>query len=143
MRDREAIRRCILLVEDEPLVALDVQLLLEDAGYRVLGPAGTVASALALAADTHINGAILDLNLMGEMTSPVVEVLREASVPIVLVTGYTSQTLHPPFVGLPVLHKPHDSRELLATLEQAIAAGALPQHPAVKAVGNAVRAEPP
>lgn len=80
--------RSVLLVEDEPLVAWDVERMLTTAGVRVLGPVSSVASALELLATETPDAAILDLNLRGELVTPVARRLRQLGVPFVLATAY-------------------------------------------------------
>ena len=74
----------VLVVEDELLLAMDLELTLEQHGYRVLGPAGTVAEALRLLEGETPQVALLDLNLKGEMATPVAGRLRAMGVPFML-----------------------------------------------------------
>ena len=55
-------RLAVLVVEDEPMVALHLQSILEDNGYNVLGPVGTVGEALRLLAREQPDLAVLDVN---------------------------------------------------------------------------------
>ena len=58
-------------------------------GAHIVGPAGNLKDALAIAAGKeHIDGAVLDVNLRGEMVYPVADVLRSKGVPMVFTTGY-------------------------------------------------------
>ena len=77
----------MLVAEDEPFIALDVALAVEDAGGTVAGPAATVKEALALIASRQIVAAILDVNLADGDISPVAEALIDAGIPIILQTG--------------------------------------------------------
>lgn len=90
--DGAALRgRRILVVEDEPFIALDIAAAIEDASGAVIGPAATVAEALALAAagGAAIDGAILDFNLPDGPITPVVALLSDRSIPTVLHTALT------------------------------------------------------
>ena len=100
--------RRILVVEDALL----------DAGAEVLGPAATVEEALALLEDSEIGGAVLDINLAGQLSTPVADLLAERGVPFVVATGYGAAGLPEHHRGVPVLAKPYDPRELVETLEQ-------------------------
>ena len=80
--------RSVLVVEDEALVALDMEETLKAAGVRVMGPAASVAEAMALLEAATPDAAILDLNLRGELVTPVARRLREMGVPFVLSTAY-------------------------------------------------------
>jgi DNA-binding response OmpR family regulator len=111
----------VLVVEDELLVALDLKLLLERHGYRVLGPAATVAEALGLLAAKTPEAALLDVNLRGERVTPVAEALRGSGVPFLLASAYDGPELVA--AGLaeaPNVGKPTSERRLLAALAQAV-----------------------
>ncbi|RKK02892.1 response regulator [Pseudoroseomonas wenyumeiae] len=110
--------RRILVVEDEALIAMLVEDALLDAGAEVLGPAATVEEALALLEDSEIGGAVLDINLAGQLSTPVADLLAERGVPFVVATGYGAAGLPEHHRGVPVLAKPYDPRELVETLEQ-------------------------
>ena len=76
----------VLIVEDEPFIALDLSLGVEDAGGTALGPASTVAHALALIETTRPDAAIVDVDLPDGDIGPVLDVLRP-EVPVVVHTG--------------------------------------------------------
>jgi PAS domain S-box-containing protein len=107
----------ILLVEDEVLVGLMMRDALEESGIQVLGPYGNVSEALAAARSGAIAGAVLDVNLNGEMVYPVAEFLAEEEVPFVFVTGYGRETIDARFRNAPVLRKPVDQEQLKALLK--------------------------
>ena len=77
----------VLVVEDEFLLALDLQHTLEEAGYRVMGPARKVAEAIGLLKANAPDVAILDVNLLGERVTPVARLLTAMGVPFVLSTA--------------------------------------------------------
>jgi two-component system, response regulator PdtaR len=112
----------VLVVEDEFLIAMDLALLLQEHAWRVLGPAGTVAEALRLLADERPDVALLDLNLRGELVTPVAEELRARGVPFVLASAYDGHKLGVAALAkAPSIGKPTDERRLLAALRQAVA----------------------
>ncbi len=115
--------RLVLVVEDEFLIAMDLALLLQEHGWRVLGPAATVAEALRLLQGGTPDVALLDLNLRGELVTPVAEELRVQDVPFVLASAYDSRglTAVAALAEVPNLGKPTDERRLLAALAQAVA----------------------
>jgi DNA-binding NtrC family response regulator len=80
--------RNILVVEDELLVAWDIEATLTAAGLNVMGPVSSVQSALDLIRSAKPDAAILDLNLRGELVTPVAQELRKLGVPFVLSTAY-------------------------------------------------------
>jgi two-component system, response regulator PdtaR len=115
--------RLVLVVEDEFLIAMDLELLLRRHGWRVLGPAATVAEALRLLRSETPDVALLDINLRGEPVTPVAEELRARGVPLVLASAYDSRglTAVAALAEVPNLGKPTDERRLLAALAQAVA----------------------
>jgi CheY-like chemotaxis protein len=113
-----------LVVEDEFLIAMDLELLLERQGWRVLGPAATVAEALHLLeqGEEPPDAALLDVNLRGELVTPVAERLRARGVPFVLASAYNPVDLGAPtLAGVVNVGKPTDEQHLLAILAQAAA----------------------
>jgi two-component system, response regulator PdtaR len=114
--------RLVLVVEDEFLIALDLEQLLRRHGWRVLGPAATVAAALRLLAGETPDVAVLDVDLRGEPVTPVAAELRARGVPFVLASAYGG---HGPtaaaLAGAPAVGKPTDERRLLAALARAVA----------------------
>ena len=113
----------VLVVEDEALIALDLEARLGRHGWRVLGPAATVDQALRLLRDGETpDVALLDVNLGGEPVTPVAEALRARGVPFVLASAY-----HVPaqaaaaLAGAPNIGKPTGERRLLAALARAVA----------------------
>jgi two-component system, response regulator PdtaR len=112
----------VLVVEDEFLLAMELGLLLEGHGYRVLGPAATVAEALRLLEGGEVpDVALLDVNLRGEMVTPVAGRLRALGVPFVLASAYDRPELAAAgLAGAPNVGKPTSERRLLAALAQIV-----------------------
>ena len=108
--------RRVLIVEDEALVAMLVEDALLDAGAEVIGPVATVTEALALLDSAVPDAAVLDLNLAGETSTPVADVLAQRGIPFVVATGYGAEGLPPGHAKVPVLAKPYDPDELTTTL---------------------------
>jgi two-component system, response regulator PdtaR len=115
--------RLVLVVEDEFLIALDLELLLRRHGWRVLGPAATVAAALRLLRGAMPDVAVLDVNLGGELVTPGAAELRVRGVPFVLASAYDRLGLLRDAVlaAAPNVGKPTDERRLLAALARAVA----------------------
>ena len=82
--------RRVLLVEDELLVAMEIEEALRGADCEVLGPVATLeeAMSLALAEAGRIDAAVLDVNLAGRPSFPVADLLAGRGVPVVFATGY-------------------------------------------------------
>ena len=114
---------CVLVVEDEFLLALELEALLEQRGCRVLGPVATIDRALAVLDHHRPAAAVLDVNLKGKRATPIAAVLQDRGVPFVLVTGYSDVQLNEPELkGQPRLEKPLNRQKLLRTLERAVQA---------------------
>ena len=79
----------VLVVEDEPFIALDVAELLETAGCRVLGPFGCLEEGLEAAEKGNFDLAVLDVKLRGAAVWPLAQLLRARGVPFVFLTGYS------------------------------------------------------
>lgn len=100
--------RRILVIEDEMLIALMLQNLLEELGHHVVGRAATVADALAII-ETHtqaIDAATLDVDLAGEHSNAVADVLNAHGIPFIIITGYDELKILAGFHGRPVVNKP-------------------------------------
>jgi len=115
----------ILVVEDEQLVAMLVEDALIDAGATVIGPAATLASALALVAESTPDLAVMDMNLAGTSATPIADRLAALGVPFLVATGYGAAGLPPGHPDAPVLAKPFDPGEMIRRLG-AMAAGRRP-----------------
>ena len=106
----------ILIVEDEMLVAMNIEDMLLELGHEVAGLASRLGPALALASESRFDAAMLDVNLAGEPSFPVADLLIERRIPFLFATGYGRQGLEQRFRGCPILQKPFRSAELGAAL---------------------------
>ncbi|HEY1943656.1 MAG TPA: response regulator [Roseiarcus sp.] len=110
--------RRILVVEDEFIIAADLQHRLERVGAVVIGPASSVERALALiASEPDLDAAVLDMNLGGKMAYPVADALADRRLPFVFASGYGEAMLrerHPNAVNC---DKPYEFRALAIALE--------------------------
>jgi two-component sensor histidine kinase len=108
----------LLLVEDEPLIAMMMKETLAELDFEIRGPIGNVEEALTEIAQGAVNAAILDINLNGSSVYPVADALAARDIPFVFVTGYTRQAVEQRFAGVPVLSKPVDRDLLLASFRR-------------------------
>jgi two-component system, response regulator PdtaR len=121
--DMAALRLTVLIVEDEMLVAFDLERIMATAGYSVLGPVATAEEALLLLRDNRPAAALLDVQLLNGMITPVAERLQTLRVPFVLVSGYTGPELQKPaLANAPRVGKPVSEHHLLDTLAKALQA---------------------
>ena len=113
----------VLLVEDETIIAMLTEQMLREMGCDDVHIVGTVPMALSVIDRDPPDLAVLDVNLRGELVTPVAEALRARGVPFVLVSAYDRLDLvAPALAGAPNVGKPFDEGHLLAALTQAIAA---------------------
>ncbi len=111
----------ILVAEDEPFIALEVALAIEDAGGTVLGPAASVKQALALIEANIVGAAILDVSLTDGEITPVAELLNSRGIPMVLQSGVGLPTaLSAQFPDMEFVMKPCEGAKLVARLGQII-----------------------
>jgi CheY-like chemotaxis protein len=110
----------ILVVEDNFLLAMEIESVLGSAGCTVVGPVATIDEAIALLKrESGLDAAVLDVDLQGRWVTPVANALGALGVPYVLVTGYADPQLRDPELqGRPRLDKPVDSTDLVRALDQ-------------------------
>jgi CheY-like chemotaxis protein len=107
----------ILLVEDEFLIAEEITAMLQDAGHVVLGPAGSVSAAeVVLAGGSTPDVAVIDANLRGQTSAPLVAHLRQRDIPFCVCTGYRMTDLKTLFGDVVTIQKPIDPARLLRTV---------------------------
>lgn len=114
----------MLVVEDELLVAMELDSVLRAEGCTVLGPAATVDRAVVLIEEAQPQAALLDLNLRGQSALPVAAVLNARGVPFLVVSGYSeNQSRAPELSQAPRLAKPVNHRQLLHALRRVLSRG--------------------
>jgi CheY-like chemotaxis protein len=106
----------ILIVEDEMLVAMNIEDMLLELGHEVAGIATRIEPALALAGEGAFDLALLDVNLAGRPSFPVAEALQGRGIPFLFATGYGTRGIAAEFAAVPVLQKPFRSSDLAAAL---------------------------
>jgi DNA-binding response OmpR family regulator len=111
----------ILVVQDEPLLALEVARALTDVGYLVTGPTGTAAEVMGLIGNTQIDGALLDARLIAPTADQVASTLIRRKVPFAVLTAYAGETVPAACRGAPMLAKPFTEEQLLATVRRLFA----------------------
>jgi|SoiMethySBSTD1v2_1073268.scaffolds.fasta_scaffold02625_13 PAS domain S-box-containing protein len=110
----------ILVIEDEALVALQLQADLESAGHQVVGPARSLQAGMTLAEREEIDVALIDVSLGRETSAPIADRLLARNVPFAFVTGYSDTAMLPEHLRtMPRLIKPYalpDVQRILAGL---------------------------
>jgi DNA-binding response OmpR family regulator len=112
----------VLVLEDETLVSMMVEDMLADLGCEVVGPFARLDSALAFARgdDLGVDVALLDVNLGGERSFPLAEVLSGRDVPFVFTTGYDDAGMPEAWRSRPALRKPFTMAEMALALRQTV-----------------------
>jgi DNA-binding response OmpR family regulator len=108
----------VLLVEDQALVAMEFEAMLGEFGCTVLGPCATVAQALRVIETEPLDGAVLDITLVNEVSFPIADRLRSLQVPFCFVSGLSGAMLPPAFRQVPRLAKPVRPRDFAAQVER-------------------------
>jgi DNA-binding NtrC family response regulator len=117
-------RKLVLLVEDEPLIALDVEQHLRKAGARVI-TAAHLDTALSMTGHPDLSGAVIDLWLGAESATPILQRLADKNLPFVVHTGYASDTLARQWPSVPIIQKPAPPDEITNALAQYLSTRAL------------------
>lgn len=123
---RTGVTARVLIIEDEPIIALDIQELVERCGHSVVGIAATEAEAVEIARVERPGLVLADINLGagGDGASAVARILRDLTAPVIFVTAYperllTGEALEPAFV----ITKPFDPTTLAVATYQAVTRG--------------------
>jgi PAS domain S-box-containing protein len=108
----------ILVVDDEPLIAMDIATSLDDDGCVVVGPASTIEKALTLIETTDIDAALLDANLAGDPVDVLAAALTRRKIPFAFVTGYGREGLPKAFQKAALIKKPFQRSHLVEIVQQ-------------------------
>jgi len=106
----------VLVVEDEPLIALMIEDALARHGHVVIGPISKLDAAMMLAREEHFDAAILDVNIRGGHSFPVAEVLLARGIPFVISSGYADWSLPQNLKDQHRLTKPFSEAQLDSVL---------------------------
>jgi PAS domain S-box-containing protein len=102
----------LLLVEDEALVGMMMSDILVDLGFSIIGPFTRISDAMKVLGKETFQAAILDINVRGDMVYDLADAVLARNIPIVFVTGYSSEAIEERFKTIPVLQKPVDRSAL-------------------------------
>ncbi len=106
----------VLIVEDEPVLALEMEAALQKAGFAIAGIAGSCPKALAVLDGRDCDLAVLDANLRGACVEPVVAALKTRGKPYLLISGYDRNHLPKGMQAAPFLPKPFEPDALVRAL---------------------------
>ncbi len=111
-------KRRILVVEDAPMIALDLEEMLQGLGWEVVGPTGNMGTALELAAGEALDAAVIDINIRGGKVYPVARALAARDIPVLLASGYADRRLPPDLADRPCVEKPYNKAVIEQRLEE-------------------------
>jgi CheY-like chemotaxis protein len=111
----------VLIVEDDPIIALDLEDTILGFGVKTIRSAATVGRALEMIAERAPDFALLDVGLVREKSFAIAERLKALKIPFVFVTGYGADVGLPAgFADMPRLPKPYSREELKALLKRPV-----------------------
>ena len=110
----------VLIVEDEPLVAMLIEEFVREIGCEVACLASRIAKAIKGLETVSIDAAVLDLNVAGASTLELAEMLDQRGIPFVFASGYGAQGVDLRWRARPVLQKPFTAGELRVALLAAL-----------------------
>ena len=111
---------CVLIVEDDPIIGLDLRETLAAAGAFVLGPAVDVGSALALLENSRVDAAVLDHVILGGDSRPIADVLLQRGVPFLFHTSHRGE-LPTRYPSVKIIDKPSQPDGLIRSLQALVA----------------------
>ncbi len=112
----------ILIVEDEPLIAFDMEETVTGAGFHVVHVARDVDEAMQTISQEPIDLAVLDANLAGKSAEPIAEQLRSSGVPFVIISGYSRGQLGAWVGPSPIVSKPYVPGALIDEIRRLLTA---------------------
>jgi DNA-binding response OmpR family regulator len=114
-------RKLVLVVEDEPLIALDVEDQLRKAGARVI-TAGYLDAALYMTEHPDLSGAVVDLRLGADSAIPICRRLAHRNVPFVVYTGHSAGAVEREWPSVPIIQKPATPDAITGALSRSLSA---------------------
>lgn len=112
----------ILVVEDEPIIALSLTWELECAGHEVIGPAVTVESAVSLARMHHVQLALLDIDLRKRGEGIVLaRTLWEMDIPAIFVSGQCTEAHAHSSLAMGYISKPYNPADIARSVDVIVA----------------------
>jgi PAS domain S-box-containing protein len=109
--------RRVIIIEDEPLVAMELESTLTAAGCDVIGMAGTLEKARLLISQARCDAALVDVNLAGHPVDELAAALTQKKIPFAFVTGYGREGIPRAFRDAVLLKKPFGQDQLIAVME--------------------------
>ena len=112
--------RRVFIVEDEPLLVMDLEDMLTGLGHHVIAIATRIDKALQVAGNGDFNLAFLDINISGSTTFQVAALLRKRGTPFIFISGYGTDGLIDGYRSAHLLTKPISVKDLKSKISQAL-----------------------
>lgn len=106
----------VLVLEDELMIAIELATLIAERGGEVVGPFATVEAAKRSISTKHIDGAVVDLDLNGQLSTDVLTLLEQARVPFVIYSGMDAKLLSLQAKRTPWVQKPTPGADVVERL---------------------------
>jgi DNA-binding NarL/FixJ family response regulator len=110
----------ILIVEDEPLIAMELEELVQELGCEAVGPAGDVPTALRLLADRELDAAVLDIKINGDTSFTIADELLRLGKPWIFTTGCDAEVLDGHYSDVPLVIKPFSREDVSALITEMV-----------------------
>lgn len=110
----------VLVVEDEYLIAADLERALGKAGAKVVGPVADLETGMRLAGSEPLDAAVLDVNLKEGHSYPIAEALMGRTIPFLFMTGYDDWALPEAYRATPRAAKPCPVERITAMVERLV-----------------------
>jgi CheY-like chemotaxis protein len=110
----------ILIVDDEPMVAIDLESVLLAAGFEIAGVTGNLATALSIVESGICDAALLDANLVGVSAAPIATALAARGIPFLVLSGYAPEQQPGALRAGQHLQKPASPSQIVKVLNQIV-----------------------
>jgi DNA-binding response OmpR family regulator len=117
---KPARRPRILIVDDEPMIAIDLESVLLDAGFEIAGIAGNLEKALSIVESGVFDVAIIDANLNGVSAAPIAVAMAARGLPFLVLSGYALEQLDKALRAGGYLQKPANPAQIVKVLNQMV-----------------------
>lgn len=111
----------VLIVEDNPLISMDLEDILKNYGCQIIGPLATVRDALLAIEKDEIDVAVVDYVLEDGNATPLASILNEKAIPFAICSGAGEDHIGSIFPNTPILGKPYNSDDVSLIVNSLIA----------------------
>ena len=111
----------ILIVDDEPVIVMDLEYMLVEAGFIIAGVTGNIQRALSLVESGICDAAVLDANLDGLSAAPIAIALVARGLPFLVLSGYAPDQQHEALRAGRCIQKPANPIQVIKVLNQILA----------------------